>query len=216
MGSVCIEPHFLDLGTSWRWVVSFTPLPGEWAPGTHWIGNWGGPQKWRWRHGENSWHYRDSNSDPSVVQPVASRYTCYVIPAHIKHVNYIISDIADPSSSRLQRLAYPSGVFADVTWHTFLQWKKNTLPEIKFRWYPMGYYNGNNLRLYSGSTCFEFWLLSGILRAGIAVVLRHAVRPGFNSRQGQEIFLFSTASRPALGPIQPPTQWAPLPFFRGE
>jgi hypothetical protein len=27
MGGGCIEPHFLDLGSSWRWVVSFTPLP---------------------------------------------------------------------------------------------------------------------------------------------------------------------------------------------
>jgi hypothetical protein len=26
-GSGYLEPHFLDLGTSWRWVVSFTPLP---------------------------------------------------------------------------------------------------------------------------------------------------------------------------------------------
>jgi hypothetical protein len=25
--SGCIDPHFLDLGTSWRWVVSFTPRP---------------------------------------------------------------------------------------------------------------------------------------------------------------------------------------------
>jgi hypothetical protein len=29
-----------------------------------------------WRR-KNSWPYRDSNSDPSVVQPVASRYTNY-------------------------------------------------------------------------------------------------------------------------------------------
>jgi hypothetical protein len=27
LGSVCIYPHCLDLGTSWRWVVRFTPLP---------------------------------------------------------------------------------------------------------------------------------------------------------------------------------------------
>jgi hypothetical protein len=27
MGSGCIDPHFPDLGTSWRWVVSFTPRP---------------------------------------------------------------------------------------------------------------------------------------------------------------------------------------------
>jgi hypothetical protein len=33
-----------------------------------------------WRK-ENSWPYRDSNSDTSVVQPVASRYTDYAIPA---------------------------------------------------------------------------------------------------------------------------------------
>jgi hypothetical protein len=27
MGSGCIDPRFLDLGTSWRWVVSFTRWP---------------------------------------------------------------------------------------------------------------------------------------------------------------------------------------------
>jgi hypothetical protein len=26
-GSGCIDPHIIDLGTSWRWVVSFMPLP---------------------------------------------------------------------------------------------------------------------------------------------------------------------------------------------
>jgi hypothetical protein len=34
-----------------------------------------------------------------------------------------------------------------------------------------------------------------------------AGRPGFDSRPGQEIFLFSTGSRPDLGPAQPPIQW---------
>jgi hypothetical protein len=33
-----------------------------------------------WRR-EDSWLYSDSNSGPSVVQPVASRYTDYAIPA---------------------------------------------------------------------------------------------------------------------------------------
>jgi hypothetical protein len=31
-----------------------------------------------------------------------------------------------------------------------------------------------------------------------------AGRPRFDSQQGQDIFLFSIAVRPALGPIQPP------------
>jgi hypothetical protein len=41
---------------------------------------------------------------------------------------------------------------------------------------------------------------------GIATKLR-AGRPGLDSRQGQEIFLYITASKPALGPTQPPIQW---------
>jgi hypothetical protein len=46
-GNVCIDPYFLDLGTSWRWVVSFTSRPlyprGK-APGTHSIGSWVDPR----------------------------------------------------------------------------------------------------------------------------------------------------------------------------
>jgi hypothetical protein len=59
---------------SWRWMVRFTPLPlysRERAPEPVWT---------TWRR-ENSWPYRSSNSDLSVVQPVGSRYTNYAIPA---------------------------------------------------------------------------------------------------------------------------------------
>jgi hypothetical protein len=53
--------------------------PGERAFDTHWVG--GRVGLWtKWRR-ENSWPYRDSNSDVSVVQPVASRYTDYAIPS---------------------------------------------------------------------------------------------------------------------------------------
>jgi hypothetical protein len=78
-GSGSIDPHFLDLGTSWRPVVSFTPrplYPRVKRPGTHWTGDWVDRSG---RRGENSWPYRDSKSDPSIVQPIASRYTDYAI-----------------------------------------------------------------------------------------------------------------------------------------
>jgi hypothetical protein len=41
------------------------------------------PQSQFGRFGENSWPFRDSNSDPSVVQPVANRYTDWALQAPI-------------------------------------------------------------------------------------------------------------------------------------
>jgi hypothetical protein len=38
---------------------------------------------------------------------------------------------------------------------------------------------------------------------------QRAERSGFDSRQGQDFFLLATASRPALGPAQPPNKWIP-------
>jgi hypothetical protein len=43
----------------------------------------------------------------------------------------------------------------------------------------------------------------------IACMNRDTGRPGLNSWHRQEIVLFFTASRPALGPTQPPIQWVP-------
>jgi hypothetical protein len=46
LGNGGVAPHILDLGSRWRWVVSFTPRPlnpRERAPFTHWIGGWVGP-----------------------------------------------------------------------------------------------------------------------------------------------------------------------------
>jgi hypothetical protein len=38
---------------------------------------------------------------------------------------------------------------------------------------------------------------------------------GFESRQGLEMFIFTTASRPVLGSTQPPIQWVPGAISRG-
>jgi hypothetical protein len=38
---------------------------------------------------------------------------------------------------------------------------------------------------------------------------------GFESRQGLRIFLFTTVSRPALGPTQLPIQWVPEGLYLG-
>jgi hypothetical protein len=54
-----IDPRILDIGTSWRSVV--TSLPGIRALNTHWIGGWVGP--------------RTSPNDPSAVQLLASCYS---------------------------------------------------------------------------------------------------------------------------------------------
>jgi hypothetical protein len=53
--------------------------------------------------------------------------------------------------------------------------------------------------------------------AGIAQsVWLLAGRPRFYSRQGKQIFLYSTASRPALGPTQVHIQWVPGTLSPGE
>jgi hypothetical protein len=84
-GSGFIDPHFFDLSTSWRTVVSFTPQPLyflERALGTHWIGGWVDP-----RAGWSGWHEENKILDltrtwilaPCLFQSVASHYTDYRI-----------------------------------------------------------------------------------------------------------------------------------------
>jgi hypothetical protein len=86
MGEWMYDRHFLDLGTSWRWVVSFTPrplYPRERDTGTHFIRGLVDP-----RAGLDDMEKRKFFTLPGlelppllVVQPVASCYTDWAIPA---------------------------------------------------------------------------------------------------------------------------------------
>jgi hypothetical protein len=84
-GNKSIDPHFLDLGTSWRRVVSFMPgslYPRGKSPRYSLDRSLVGPDSRSRQYEEEKIPYRDSNSDPSVVQHVASRYIDCAIPAH--------------------------------------------------------------------------------------------------------------------------------------
>jgi hypothetical protein len=78
-GSGCIDPRFPDLGTSWRWSVSFTPPVPIWYE----VG-WALEPVWPIERSNNSLPYLYSNSDSPVVHPVGSRYTGYATAPHRK------------------------------------------------------------------------------------------------------------------------------------
>jgi hypothetical protein len=56
---------------------------------------------------------------------------------------------------------------------------------------------------------FDYFLVISKLRSFIFTIPAFTYSPGFDSRQGKDIFLFSITSRPALGLTQPPIQWVP-------
>jgi hypothetical protein len=78
--------RLFDLGSRWRWVVSFTPRPlypqrkSPWYP---LVRRLGGPQSRSGRGGEekNFQPRRESNPRTPIVQPVAQRYTDWAITA---------------------------------------------------------------------------------------------------------------------------------------
>jgi hypothetical protein len=99
--SGCINPSFLRLGSSWMWVVSFTPqslYPREIAPDTHWIEGWVGP-----RTGLEDLYKRKLlplmglKSDPSVAQRITSRHIDWAIPTwYFKNFQHCFSVWAVP------------------------------------------------------------------------------------------------------------------------
>jgi hypothetical protein len=86
LGNGGITPLILDLGTRWRWVVSFTPCllypqgKSPWYP----LGRrLGGPQSRSGHGGEEKNFQPLSGFEPSIIQPVSQCYTAELnrIPA---------------------------------------------------------------------------------------------------------------------------------------
>jgi hypothetical protein len=73
-----IAPHILDLGTSWRWVVSFTPRPlytqGK-SPRYPQDRRLGGPQSRSGHGGEENNSQLLPGLEHPIIQPIAQRYT---------------------------------------------------------------------------------------------------------------------------------------------
>jgi hypothetical protein len=88
-GSGCRGPRFLDLGTSWRWVVSFIsrPLyPLRNRPRDPLDRRLGGPLNRSGRRGEEKIlaPTRNRTATPSAIQPVAHRYNHRAIAVLVK------------------------------------------------------------------------------------------------------------------------------------
>jgi hypothetical protein len=73
-----MAPRIPDLGTRWRWVVSFTPRPlclqgkSRWYPLDRKLG---GPRSRSGRGGEEKNSQPLPRLEPPIIQPVAQRYT---------------------------------------------------------------------------------------------------------------------------------------------
>jgi hypothetical protein len=92
--SGCIDPCSPDLGTGWRLLVSFIPwLLYSWekspVPNKQDVG-WAQEQVWTTCGRENYFTYRDSNSDPLIVEPVTNLYTaCVTLPLFLCYRSYL-------------------------------------------------------------------------------------------------------------------------------
>jgi hypothetical protein len=86
--SGCIDPRILDLGTSWRWVVSFTPRPiylrGK-SPRYPLDRRLSGPQNRSGERGEEKILDTTGTRTPTTLSssPVPSRYTDYATPVPV-------------------------------------------------------------------------------------------------------------------------------------
>jgi hypothetical protein len=94
LGNGGIAPRILDLGTWWRWVVSFTPRPLYRQERTPWYPldrRLGGSQYQSGRGGEEKNSQLLPGIEPPFIQPVAQRYTAELsrlLVAYVTDANF--------------------------------------------------------------------------------------------------------------------------------
>jgi len=93
-GSGGTAPCILDLGTRWRWVVSFTPwllYPRERAPGTQWIVVWVGPRAMITQK-TNIWNCIFHNEESFLI---ISGFQCWIFE-HVLLLHYNTTNLLLP------------------------------------------------------------------------------------------------------------------------
>jgi hypothetical protein len=76
-----IAPRILDLGSRWRWVVSFTARPLYFQAKSPWYAldrRLDGPESRSGRGGEGKKSQPLPGFEPPIIQPIAQRYTTEV------------------------------------------------------------------------------------------------------------------------------------------
>jgi hypothetical protein len=115
-GGMNVQTHiFLTsalVGLKWSASRSGRLNPGERAPDTHWIGGWMGPraslndmEKWKFLP------LSGLDSDPLVIQPVASHYTDCAILALVYNVNYLANGMQQNASWEENRRSDSKEIF---------------------------------------------------------------------------------------------------------
>jgi hypothetical protein len=86
-----------------------------------------------------------------------------------------------------------------------VEFQQNLAVTLYRKYRRIGSYRSNIIRT-PHETSMEFIIIIII----IIIVIGWTIGViGFHSRRGLGVFLFTTSSRTALGPIQPPVQWVP-------
>jgi hypothetical protein len=96
--SLCLTKHHAMKTYGWSGGIASRPrrfTPREIAPGTHRIGGWLGPRAGLYTVSKSKIPSlrRESNPDYPIVQPIASRYTDWAIPAQKINENCVENEV---------------------------------------------------------------------------------------------------------------------------